>query len=436
MWRVLYNIGLLVATPIVVGLLLAKPRCRRGFLQRMGWQVHPSDKEQQDRPVIWVHAVSLGEAVAAAPLVKALRERHPEFCYIVTTVTETGREVVEQRLAGVAEHRYAPLDFSWAVSGMVNRLRPSLYLFVETELWPNMLWTLNDRGVPTILVNGRLSSRSFGRQNRGAVRLFYRSVIRSITLCLMQSDRDRQRMVALGADPSCVHTTGNIKFDQPLPAGEDGEASERSFGLHRSDKLILAGSTHAGEEEMLVAAYRRIVGADPSAVLMLAPRHIERVEQVESMIRDAGLTVQRKSRIEQKGRGPRVIILDTRGELARAYREATVAFVGGTLVPVGGHNLLEPAAWGKPVLFGPYTDHCADVATMLEEAEGGRRVRDVEDLVRACSEWLTDPHLRERVGLAARRVVSDNQGALKRALDLIESCLNAVEASRRSLRPS
>ncbi|WP_062487165.1 3-deoxy-D-manno-octulosonic acid transferase [Candidatus Nitrospira inopinata] len=436
MWRVLYNIGLLIATPIVVGLLLAKPRCRRGFLQRMGWQAHPSDKEQRDRPVVWVHAVSLGEAVAAAPLVKALRERHPELCYIVTTVTETGREAVEQRLAGVAEHRYAPLDFPWAVSGMVNRLRPSLYLFVETELWPNVLWTLNDRRIPTILVNGRLSSRSFDRQNRGAVRSFYRSVIRSITLCLMQADRDRQRIVALGADPSRVHTTGNIKFDQPLPAGEDGEASERRFGLNQSDRLILAGSTHAGEEEMLVAAYRRIVEADPSVVLMLAPRHIERVERVESMIRDAGFTVQRKSRIEQKGRGPRVVILDTRGELARAYREATVAFVGGTLVPVGGHNLLEPAAWGKPVLFGPYTDHCAEVATMLEEAGGGRRVRDVEELVRVCGEWLADPHARERVGGAARRVVSDNQGALQRTLDLIESCFNAIETSHRSLRPS
>ncbi|MCP9463040.1 MAG: hypothetical protein NNA24_13480, partial [Nitrospira sp.] len=319
---------------------------------------------------------------------------------------------------------------------MVNRLRPSLYLFVETELWPNVLWMLNDRRIPAILVNGRLSSRSFGRQNKSLVRSFYRSVIGSITLCLMQSDRDRQRIVALGADPARAHTTGNIKFDQPLPAGEGGEASERNFGLNPSDRLILAGSTHAGEEEMLVAAYRRIVETDPSAVLMLAPRHIERVEQVESMIRDAGFTVQRKSRIEQKGRGPRVVILDTRGELARAYREATVAFVGGTLVPVGGHNLLEPAAWGKPVLFGPYTDHCAEVATMLEEAGGGRRVRGVEELARACGEWLADPHARERVGRAARRVVSDNQGALKRTLDLIESCFDAVEASRRSLRPS
>ncbi|MCS6898023.1 MAG: 3-deoxy-D-manno-octulosonic acid transferase [Nitrospira sp.] len=436
MWRILYNVGLLLAAPVVVGLLLGKPRCRRGFLQRMGWQVHPSDKEPPDRPAIWVHAVSLGEAVAAAPLVKALRERHPEFRYVVTTVTETGREAVEQRLAGVAEHRYAPLDFSWAVSAMVNRLRPSLYLFVETELWPNILWTLRDRRVPTILVNGRLSSRSFNRQNRGAVRSFYRSVIRSITLCLMQSDRDRQRIIALGADPACVHTTGNIKFDQPVPAEDGQETPQRCFGLDGSEMLILAGSTHAGEEEMLVAAYRLIAETHPSAVLMLAPRHIERVERVETMVRDAGFAVRRKSRIEQGERGPRVIILDTRGELARAYREATVAFVGGTLVPIGGHNLLEPAVWGRPVLFGPHTDHCAEVAALLEEAGGGKRVKGTEDLVRLCDEWLRDPRARERAGQAARCVVLDNQGALKRSLDLIESCLAPRISADNSSRSS
>ena len=423
MWKLLYNLGLLLAAPVIAGVLVAKPRCRRGFLQRMGWQIHPSDHVRDARPLIWVHAVSLGEAVAAVPLVKALHDRHPGYRYLVTTVTDTGREAVEQRLAGVAEHRYAPMDFSWAVTGMVDRLRPALYLFVETELWPNLLWTLRSRQVPAILVNGRLSSRSFHRQDVTGIRSLYRSVLRSITLCLMQSDRDRQRIVALGADPDTVYTTGNIKFDQPLPVSE-GEASLRqSFGLHEGERLILAGSTHPGEEEQLVSAYGRIVTAHPSCVLMLAPRHIERADQVETMVRDAGFVVQRKSRIGEQVAGPRVIILDTRGELARAYREAVVAFVGGTLVPVGGHNLLEPAVWGRPVLFGPFTDHCAEMAALLNEAGGGRRVMGVEDMVRCCTEWLSDQDACDRVGQAAKRVVLDNQGALKRSLDLIESYL-------------
>ncbi len=423
MWKLLYNIGLLIAAPVIVGMLVAKPRCRRGFLQRMGWETPPSDRLRDSRPLVWVHAVSLGEAVAAVPLVKALHERHPDYRYIVTTVTDTGREAVEQRLAGVAEHRYAPMDFSWAVTGTVDRLRPVVYLFVETELWPNLLWTMRDRGIPAILVNGRLSSRSFRRQDIVGIRTLYRSVLRSITLCLMQSDRDRERIVALGADPEAVHTTGNIKFDQPLPVMEGEVSLRRSFGLDEEEQLILAGSTHSGEEELLVSAYGRIVHEHPSAVLMLAPRHIERVDQVDAMIRNAGFAVQRKSRIGERIAGPRVIILDTRGELARAYRESVVAFVGGTLVPVGGHNLLEPAVWGRPVLFGPYTDHCAEMAALLDEAGGGRRVMGIEDLVRSCTEWLSDQNACHTVGQAAKRVVLDNQGALKRSLELIESCL-------------
>ncbi len=426
MWKLLYNIGLLFATPVIMGVLLAKPRCRPGLFQRMGWHGHSSDGGGSPQPLVWVHAVSLGEVVAAAPLVKALQERHPEFRYIVTTVTETGREAVEQRLGGIAEHRYAPLDFPWAVAGMVRCLRPMLYVFVETEIWPNLLWTLRDHDVPSVLVNGRLSSRSFRRQDLPMIRSFYRSVLQTLTLCLMQTDRDGDRLVALGADPSRVHVTGNIKFDQPLPDVRSDELLRRGFGIDEQEQLILAGSTHPGEEELLVSAYRQIVKTYPSTVLMLAPRHIERTERLEATLRAAGLIVQRRSRIREKRSGPRVVILDTRGELSRAYREAVVAFVGGTLVPVGGHNLLEPAVWGIPVMFGPHTDHCTEVATLLSEAGGGRRVTGVEDLVAFLEEWLGQPEIRYRVGQAARQAVLDNQGALTRSLEFIETCLRAA----------
>jgi len=439
MWKLLYNIGLLFAAPVIIGVLLAKPRCRPGFLQRMGLEEglvglfglarlsrRPDRPDRQDGPVIWIHAVSLGEVVAVTPLVKALHARHPEFRYIVTTVTETGREAVEQRLGGVAEHRYAPLDFPWAVSRVVRRFRPALYLFVETELWPNLLWTLRDHGVPSVLVNGRLSSRSFGRQDIPVIRSFYQSVLRTLALCLVQSDRDGQRMVALGAEPTRVHVTGNIKFDQPQPEGETGQSLRRSLGIEAHEQLILAGSTHPGEEELLVSAYQQIVQTCPSAVLMLAPRHIERADRVEVMLKEAGCVVQRRSQSRERRTGPRVVILDTRGELARAYREAVVAFVGGTLAPVGGHNLLEPAVWGTPVLFGPYTDHCAEVGALLLEAGGGRRVTGVNDLVSWLQEWLGQANVREQVGQAARRVVLENQGALTKSLEFIESCLTDV----------
>lgn len=442
MWKLLYNIGLLLAAPVIVGVLLAKPRCRPGLAQRLGLEEglsglfglsrlsrrpdRPDRQDRPDKPVVWLHAVSLGEVVAAVPLVKALHERHPEFRYIVTTVTETGREAVEQRLRGIAEHRYAPLDYPWAVAGMVRRLRPSLYVFIETEIWPNLLWTLREQNVPSVLVNGRLSSRSFRRQDRPLIRSFYRSVLQTLTLCLVQSDRDGDRLIALGAESTRVQVTGNIKFDQPLPEIRSDELLRRSFGIDEHEQLILAGSTHPGEEELLVSAYRQIVKTHPSAVLMLAPRHIERAERVEATLREAGLVVQRRSQIREKQSGPRVVILDTRGELSRAYREAAVAFVGGTLVPVGGHNLLEPAGWGTPVMFGPYTDHCAEVAALLSETGGGRRVAGGEDLVASLDEWLGQPEIRYRAGQAAKQAVLDNQGALTRSLESIETCLRAV----------
>lgn len=446
MWRFIYNSLLIVAMPVVVCVLLAKRRCRRGLAQRLGLEDglfgfsglfrlfgavgpnqpnKPDQPDQPDKPVVWIHAVSLGEVVAVTPLVKALHRGHPDYRYVVTTVTETGREAAEQRLAGVAEHRYAPLDFPWAVSGMVERLRPVLYIFVETELWPNLLWTLQARGIPAVLVNGRLSSRSFSRQNLPVLRSFYRSVLQSLALCLMQSTRDAERIVALGADSGRVYVTGNIKFDQPLPEIQADPSFRKSLGIDEHEQLFLAGSTHPGEEEQLVAAYRQLLKAHSATVLMLAPRHIERADQVEAMVRAAGLVPQRKSRLQGVGAGPRVIILDTRGELARAYQEAAAAFVGGTLIPVGGHNLLEPAVWGTPLMFGPYTDHCAEVAALLLQAGGAYRVQATEEIVRQAEEWLTNRTTRDAVGQAARRVVLENQGALQRSLHLIESCLDS-----------
>lgn len=429
MWRLLYNTLLILATPIILCILLAKKRCRRGLRDRFGLRISPVlEPSGERRPLIWIHAVSLGEVVAVTPLVKELHRNHPDHRLIVSTVTETGREAVEQRLAGIAEHRYAPLDVPWAVSRAIAEWQPVLYAFVETELWPNLLWTLRDRQVPTVMVNGRLSSRSFARQHIAGLISFYRSVLRSLTLCLMQSERDVQRIVALGADAGRVHRTGNIKFDQPMPTMAADVSLRAELGLREGESLLLAGSTHAGEEEALVTAYRQIVVTHPNAVLMLAPRHIERVADVVTMIQAAGLPVLRKSRLDSVGSGPRVIILDTRGELARAYHEATAAFVGGTLVPVGGHNLLEPAVWGKPVLFGPYTDHCAEIAMLLLESGGAVRVSGAEDLARTVCAWLEDSSARRQVGEAARQTVADNQGALRRSMELIEACLSNVRS--------
>jgi len=438
MWYLAYNTLLVLASPVIFLTLLAKKRCRRGLAQRLGFL--PRDLllegELGAAKVLWVHAVSLGEVLAVAHLVRQFQRLYPAWRIVVSTVTETGREAVEQRLAGVATHCYAPLDFPWTVSRVVTQLHPAVFLFVETELWPNLLRALAGKKVAAILVNGRLSSRSFGRY--ALVKPFMRTMLADVSLCLMQSDRDAERIIALGAEPGRVVRTGNIKFDQPLPnhGAELDLVSRRAIGAAEGEDLIVAGSTHAGEEEQLLSCYARLREEFPSLVLMVAPRHLERVSQIEETVTAFGFQPVRRTAVDREGSASvrqgtaRVIILDTRGELATVYRHAVLAFVGGTLVPVGGHNLLEPAAWGKPVFFGPYTDHCAEVAHLLLRAGGGISVVDGSGLCAEIRRYLRDRQALRHVGQMARRVVEENQGAAERALAHITKALDSLDKPR------
>jgi 3-deoxy-D-manno-octulosonic-acid transferase len=445
MWYLAYNVLLVLASPVILLVLLAKRRCRRGFISRLGFlprEFPPADRPAS-RPVLWVHAVSLGEVVAAAPLVREMHRRYPEHRLVVSTITETGREAVEQRLAGIADHCYAPLDFPWTVARVVDRLNPRAFFFVETELWPNLLRTLASRGVPAILVNGRLSSRSFRRYQ--LIKPFMKQVLDTLTLCLMQSERDVERIVAMGAQPSRVARTGNIKFDQPLPDRAGESLTRGLLGLAPEEELIVAGSTHPVEEEQILSCYETLRREFHRLVLLVAPRHIERTAEVEAAVRQKGLAAVLRSQLGQKGQGsvagggPRVIILDTRGELAAVYRLAVLSFVGGTLVPVGGHNLLEPAQWGRAVFFGPHTDHCAEVADLLIRAGGAMMVRTGDELAGQMAKLLRDRLVLQGMGEAARQVVSENQGAVGRSLDLIGEVLRdsgSGLAGRALVRPS
>ncbi|HTK88215.1 MAG TPA: 3-deoxy-D-manno-octulosonic acid transferase [Nitrospiraceae bacterium] len=425
MWYFLYNLALIIASPAILVILLAKKRCRRGIPQRLGWDRSEAVTPESTPPVIWVHAVSLGEVVAAVPLVRMLHDRHPDYRLIVTTVTETGREAVEQRLAGVAEHRYVPLDFPWVVSRVVDQLRPTLFLCIETELWPNLLRILAGRRVPIVLVNGRLSSQSY--RGYRFIRPLMKQMLACVTFCLMQSRRDAERIMDLGAPADRVMCTGNIKFDQPVPPIEKAYADNlRNLLLAGDEELFVAGSTHPGEEEQLLACYGTLLQCYPRLVLLLAPRHIERAAQVEAVAVAKGFTAVRRSLLPAgvPRKGPRVIVLDSRGELATVYRYAVATFVGGTLAPIGGHNLLEPAIWGKPVFFGPYTDHCAEIADLLLRAEGGRQVVDGAELATYLTAILNDRSALERMGRAAQQVVLENRGALEHTVDVITRVLN------------
>ena len=440
MWYVIYNLLLLVASPLILVTLILKKRCRRGLPERVGvfglFGGNPqkeSNRLNLNGSVIWLHAVSLGEVMAIVPLVHALRLRFPAHEIVVSTVTETGREAVEQRLAGMATHTYAPLDFPWAVRRAIERINPSLFVFVETELWPNLLRALHQRRIPAVLVNGRLSSRSFSRYR--LFRFFFSQVLREVQLILVQSERDAERFVAIGAEPSCVMRTGNLKFDQPAQSNMAMLRDRQALGLADHEQLIVAGSTHPGEEEHLLDCYRLLQSSHPSLVLLLAPRHIERVPRLEATIHERGFAVIRRTDVpKSKPSGPRVILLDSRGELAAVYRHSVMAFVGGTLVPMGGHNLLEPAVWAKPVLFGPHTDHCAEMADLLLQGGGAVRVTAGSGLASAITQLLEHPARLHAMGVAAQQVVVENRGALQRTLDLLGPVLK--EPSRFTAQPA
>ncbi len=424
-----YNVLLLVALPFILLILIAKPRCRHGLLQRLGWL--PVNLRDLDSPILWIHAVSLGEVTAVIPLVQELHHRYPHWSLVVSTVTETGREAVEQRLTGVAQHCYCPLDFPWAVNAYVSCLQPIALLIVETELWPNLLKAVARRHIPAILVNGRLSSGSFSRYQY--IRGFMSQVLSNVSLSLMQSERDAQRIIELGADNATVHSSGNMKFDHV-----DNESitnttsvSRSVLGLSANEKLFVAGSTHSEEEDQLLRCYKRVCETVPSLILLLAPRHIERASQVEAKVLSYGLSCIRRSRMplksnpEQNGSEPRVIILDTRGELSSLYSLGWIAFVGGTLTPVGGHNLLEPARWGVPVFFGPFTDHCAEVAQLLREAGGGIEVHNEQELFDQITQALRHASWIQGVGLAAREVLLAHRGVVTKNIEYIRSVLES-----------
>lgn len=376
------------------------------------------------QPCAWVHAVSVGEAIAAAPVVEGLRRAWPALPLVISTVTETGARVVRERFAGLARHRYFPLDFPGAVRRAIASIQPAFFICMETELWPNLLRALAARGVPSMIANGRLSDRSFARYRlvRGAMR----RVLADVTVFSMQSDEDARRVIALGAPPERVVVAGNLKHEpMPDPAGA-ADLWRRLLGLTVGQPVWIAGSTHRGEDEAVLEAHRRARAERPGIVLVLAPRHPERVGEVMGLAERSGFSTIRRSELPRPLRdGAPIIVLDTVGELAQLYSIADVVFVGGSLVPLGGHNLLEPALRGKPVLFGPYTTNFRDAAAILTAGGGGRVVRDAEELAAELRRLLGNPGLRAQLGAAAREAAASRHGASRVTLDLVARYLYA-----------
>ena len=412
----LLGILVLLYAPVFVVRRLLTQRTGVGLLQRLGYR----SAGLPPGPRCWIHAVSVGEVMAVIPLVNALRRRWPELHPVVSTVTPTGAQVVRDRLAA-ATHRYFPLDFPGAVRRALAAIQPKFFIALETELWPNFLRTLRRRGVPAMIANGRISDRSFRRYR--LARPFMQRILAGVTVFAMQSAEDARRIIALGAPPERVVVTGNLKSDAvPNEPGAE-QLWRRLMGLTGEEPVWIAGSTHRGEEEVLLEAFVGLRRRHPSLVLVLAPRHPERVPEVERLIRGRGLTSVRRTGLPSARDTDAVIVLDTVGELAQLYQLSEVVFVGGSLVRLGGHNMLEPALRRKPVVFGPHTSNFREGAELLVNAGAALVVSDAKELEGALDRLLSDAGLRTRMGEAAFEAVAGRQGAVLQTLELIERFL-------------
>jgi len=418
--RILYLLAVYLTAPIISVVLLARGlgdrSYWRNFRERFGFG------SRRPPGGVWLHAVSVGEVQACAPLVGALRRRHPQLPLTVTTFTPTGAARARALFGDTAEVRYVPYDLPGAVRRFLKRVDPRLAVIFETELWPNLYRECGRRRVLLVLASARVSERSLGRYRRlGAL---FSDALSQASIVAAQGEADAARFRALGADAGSTHVTGNLKFDFELPEDlpERGRQLRSRYAPTRA--LWVAGSTHEGEEAAVLEAHRQVQGTHAHALLVIAPRHPARFAQVAQQLAQAGVRFARHSeRGADGGPAPFVLLLDSVGELLEFYAAADVAFVGGSLVPVGGHNLLEPAALGIPVLTGPHNFNGAEVAQVLIAGGGAEIVHGARELGARVSVLLSDPAQRERIGSQGRAAVAGSRGALTRLLALIEPLL-------------
>ncbi len=372
---------------------------------------------------VWVHAVSVGEVQASVGLVKSLRRRFPERPFVITTVTPTGAQQARKLFGDTVQHCYLPYDLPGAVRRFLSRVEPAVAIILETEIWPTLYRQLGRRQIPLVMASARLSERSVERYRRMAG-LFADTLSHGV-LIGAQSAADAERFRAIGAAPERVSVTGNVKFDMEIPASS--VAAGREFReRHAAGRPVwIAGSTHEGEEEAALAAHATLRQRHSDALLILVPRHPQRFESVRSLLRRKGVAFSQRSRGEVPSDGDQVFLVDTLGELQSFYAASDAAFVGGSLVPIGGHNLLEPAVLGLPVLSGPSTQSAQEVADLLADSGALLLVPDAEGLSARLVELFDDPVAAAALGERGRLAVAQSRGAVERLVGMVEPLLSS-----------
>ena len=399
----------------------------RKYLGNLSGRLWLSTELQTDpRPAIWLHAVSVGETLAAKPLLAALRQRFPKHRLVISTTTLTGQTVARERVTEADAVCYFPFDWRFTVRRALDAVQPEIIVLMESELWPNFLIECRERKIPTIVVNGRISDRSFPRSQKLGV--FIRKLYALVTKFLMQSSLDAERAIKLGATVEQVSVSGNLKYDindssESAKLAETARQLNEAFALDRAP-LIVAGSTGEGEEQILLSAFKQLRAAEPDIRLLIAPRHPERFNAVAELLKATNQNFARRS-ANSAAINADLILLDSIGELAAIYRFASAVFVGGSLVPVGGHNILEPALFAKPIIVGPHMQNFREITAEFLRREAVIQLsatdanEQVRELCRTLAELLNDKNLAARLGANARQAIEDNRGATARTIAAI-----------------
>jgi 3-deoxy-D-manno-octulosonic-acid transferase len=437
-YSLLVTTGVILTAPYYLWRWRGEVRTGR-WRERFGFL--PESFQQAERGAIWVHAVSVGETLAVVGLVRQLQRSFPERKIFLSHVTPAGRAAGESRLPAIAGRFYLPLDWRWAVRAVLQRLRPAMLVIVETELWPNLLRAARESGARVMLVNARLSDRSFRRYQ--LVRLFMRRVLGNVDRICAQTETDSARFGCLGARPDTLVLTGNLKFDvEPPLLSELPRLMERLLSRASRGPVLVAASTMPGEEALVLEAWEKIHACHPRALLILAPRHPGRFDEVAQILKGRQPSFIRRTSLEDREEAlasqlaaSQVLLLDTIGELAGIFELADVVFMGGSLVPAGGHNVLEPAFWSKPIIFGPHMENFRDIARLFLQAHAALQIRDSDELAQAALQLFADQTARRPLGERAKQVLQRESGATARVLNHTRELLaGELPPSRYDLR--
>lgn len=391
-------------------------------MERLGYYPEERIRSIAGKKIIWLHSVSVGEVIASTPLVMELKKRYPNYSIVMSTVTDTGRETAINKIPFLDAVIFFPFDFTFSVNNAIDRIKPVIFIMLETEIWPNFLMALNKRNIPTILINGRISDRSYKRYL--SVRFFIKEVLKNISAFGMQSADDTERIINMGADKERVKRTGNLKFEHEIRgiSSDTIKKLKESMNITEDKDIIIAGSTHRGEDEEIIKAYLSVTGAIPEPlILIIAPRHLDRFPEIEDILRRYNLSFIRKTMIKKEEASSKysVILLDTIGELSTFYSIASVVFVGGSLVSVGGHNILEPALYKKPILFGPYMHNFKEIAEGFKNKKAAIEITNSYEMAKEIINILNNPHIGKELGERGFSVVVENRGALEKSVRLI-----------------